>query len=54
MKILHTSFHKYMVGETNRILLLCRKLKEQGHEVITATPAARALAAAAESQDTGS
>lgn len=47
MKILHTSFHKYMVGETNRILLLCRQLKEWGHQVIIATPAVSELAAKA-------
>lgn len=47
MKILHTSFHKYMVGETNRILLLCRQLKEWGHQVIIATPAKSELASKA-------
>jgi glycosyltransferase involved in cell wall biosynthesis len=44
MKILHTSFHKYMVGETNRILLLCRQLATWGHEVIIATPPISELA----------
>jgi glycosyltransferase involved in cell wall biosynthesis len=44
MTILHTSFHKYMVGETNRILLLCRQLKSWGHQVIIATPAKSELA----------
>lgn len=38
MKILHTNFHRGWGGQSNRILLECRKLAERGHDITLAVP----------------
>ncbi len=38
LRILHTNFLKYMLGESNRILLLAKELQARGHYVVIASP----------------
>lgn len=38
MRILHTNYHKGWGGQSNRILIVCRGLRERGHEVVLAVP----------------
>ncbi len=42
-RILHTNFHKYMVGESKRILANVYGLKQRGHHVILASPPESAI-----------
>lgn len=44
MKILHTNFHRGWGGQSNRILVECRKLTERGHEITLAVPDGSELA----------
>lgn len=43
LRILHTNFHKYMVGESKRILANVHGLKERGHHVVLASPEKSAI-----------
>ena len=47
MKILHTNFHRGWGGQPARILMLCRGLKDRGHQAVIAAPAGSVLAARA-------
>jgi glycosyltransferase involved in cell wall biosynthesis len=43
LRILHTNFHKYMVGESRRILAIVSGLQARGHYVALASPARAAI-----------
>ncbi len=43
LRILHTNFHKYLVGEAKRVLAVSAGLHKCGHHVILASPAKSAL-----------
>ncbi len=38
MKVLHTDFHRGWGGQASRVLMVCRRLAERGHEVLIAAP----------------
>lgn len=44
MRIVHTNFHRGWGGQSNRILLVCKGLRQRGHEVTIAAPAQSPLA----------
>ena len=47
MKVLHTNFHRGWGGQPARILMLCRGLRDRGHQVVVAAPRGSVLAARA-------
>ncbi len=51
LRILHTNFHKYMVGESKRILANVHGLKKRGHHVVLASPEKSAIITQARDMD---